>query len=218
MKLLLKMSKKLNYRIKSLIFNSIHRNLLEKKIRKYSKQINRSVLDIWSKSRRYDFLIKGNITAIEIKKKKKKNILFGDITNIPFWNWSFDNILCLEVIEYVENYKKAISELSRVLKKDWFAYVSIPFMYSEHKDSIRLTRNYLEKLFQSSFSKVYIENIGNITSIYFDGIRQRFLQSNRIVKYIGIIFGIIFKLFFLPSLIINKNINIASGYFIVLKK
>lgn len=46
------------------------------------------------------------------------NVKKTDITNIPFEDNSFDFILCNHVLEHIIDDKKAISELSRVLKKE----------------------------------------------------------------------------------------------------
>ena len=52
-----------------------------------------------------------------------------DIHNIPFENNSFDVILCNHVLEHVEDDKKAIKEINRVMKKDGFAILQVPFYY-----------------------------------------------------------------------------------------
>jgi len=52
-----------------------------------------------------------------------------DIHNIPFENDSFDVILCNHVLEHVQDDKKAIKEIHRVMKKDGFAILQVPFYY-----------------------------------------------------------------------------------------
>jgi ubiquinone/menaquinone biosynthesis C-methylase UbiE len=47
------------------------------------------------------------------------------IENLPFSNASFDGALCLGVLEYVEDLESAFEELSRVLKDDAIAIVSM---------------------------------------------------------------------------------------------
>ncbi len=46
----------------------------------------------------------------------KSNKICCDILNLPFKDSSFDYILCINVLEHIENYKKALYELNRVLK------------------------------------------------------------------------------------------------------
>ena len=50
-----------------------------------------------------------------------------DITTIQYPNNYFDIIICNHVLEHVLDYKKAIKEIFRVLKKGGFAIVQTPF-------------------------------------------------------------------------------------------
>lgn len=48
----------------------------------------------------------------------------ADVHNLPFADNSFDLVLCSETLEHVSDYKKAISELSRVAKK--YLIITVP--------------------------------------------------------------------------------------------
>ena len=52
--------------------------------------------------------------------------MIGDVTSLPIEDKSFDAIVCVHVLEHVEDDKKAISELHRVLKPDGWAVISVP--------------------------------------------------------------------------------------------
>lgn len=68
-------------------------------------------------------------TAQKILEKIKYpniNFMLDDITNLKFKSKSFDTVICLEVLEHIENDEKALSEISRVLKKDGHLYMSVP--------------------------------------------------------------------------------------------
>lgn len=55
-----------------------------------------------------------------------------DLTNLSYNDNSFDKILCFHVLEHIDNDKKAISELFRVLKHDGIALVMVPLnIYSD---------------------------------------------------------------------------------------
>ncbi|MDA9018566.1 class I SAM-dependent methyltransferase [Flavobacteriaceae bacterium] len=57
------------------------------------------------------------------------NAVYGDVTEIPFENDSFDTYLSfgtLEHLEKISDLKKAIDEIHRVLKRDGIAYITIP--------------------------------------------------------------------------------------------
>jgi len=53
-----------------------------------------------------------------------------DIQNMPFEEDVFDIIICNHVLEHVEDDKKALSEIYRVLKKDGFAILQVPADFS----------------------------------------------------------------------------------------
>jgi len=54
-----------------------------------------------------------------------------DITNIQYPDESFDVIYCSHVLEHVQDDKKAIRELFRILKKDGWAIILVPIMADE---------------------------------------------------------------------------------------
>lgn len=49
-----------------------------------------------------------------------------DITDIPYGNDTFDCIICIHVLEHVEDDRRAIGELYRVLKPGGWALISVP--------------------------------------------------------------------------------------------
>lgn len=75
----------------------------------------------------------------------------GDIQSLPFPSNSFDMILCLEVLEYVPDLNRALSEFRRVLNNGHgVLLLSIPFMHrADHpSDRWRLTAFGLCQLFE----------------------------------------------------------------------
>ena len=53
------------------------------------------------------------------------HLAIADIATLPFPDSSFDTILCLGALEYVETIKRALRELSRLLKKDGIVIISM---------------------------------------------------------------------------------------------
>jgi len=66
-------------------------------------------------------------------------ILHQDLTQLSFDDNSFDLNVCLEVLEHVPNYKAAISEIYRTLKKDGIAVITAPFTNNKMENTIRAT-------------------------------------------------------------------------------
>ena len=52
-----------------------------------------------------------------------------DIHKMPFEDNTFDVILCNHVLEHVDDDKKAMKEIKRVMKKEGFAILQVPFYY-----------------------------------------------------------------------------------------
>jgi len=53
-----------------------------------------------------------------------------DITEIPFESESYDAIICIHVLEHVENDRKAMDELYRVLKPGGWAMITVPIDFN----------------------------------------------------------------------------------------
>jgi ubiquinone/menaquinone biosynthesis C-methylase UbiE len=66
-----------------------------------------------------------------------KNIVFmeGDLTKLKFKDESFDFILSSDVLEHIPNDEKALSELTRVLKKNGGLILTFPYNY-EHSRKV----------------------------------------------------------------------------------
>tara|TARA_R110001606_G_scaffold222699_1_gene370660 strand:+ start:1847 stop:2605 length:759 start_codon:yes stop_codon:yes gene_type:complete len=61
-----------------------------------------------------------------------KPTVFADAAQLPFASERFDAIICLEVIEHVPDPFQVFSEISRVLKTEGKAWISMPFLYPLH--------------------------------------------------------------------------------------
>jgi SAM-dependent methyltransferase len=197
-----------------------HRNILEKKLQKYSPFLVGDILDIGSGNRRYDHLFKGSVTAVDLHPHPELNIKFGDIEKgLDFPDESFDSILCLEVFEYLENHQKVIVEIHRLLKPGGDAIITIPFMYHEHRDKMRFTKDFMTTQF-NQFSSIQLETIGNAYTVIWDILRKKWFLKNKGLKN-KLLWFFILKPFL--TLIRRQKIesiqdDYYSGLFIMLKK
>jgi len=67
-----------------------------------------------------------NINYSSIDLESKLAMYKADLTKIPFDDNKFDAILCYHVLEHIEDDKKAISELFRILKPNGWAILQTP--------------------------------------------------------------------------------------------
>lgn len=98
-------------------------------------------------------LIEGELVNQDLRceKEERSNIqVFSPLHEIPMPAGFFDNILCIAVLEHVENPEEVVPEMRRVLKPGGHIVASVPFMQPEHKvptDFQRYTRDGLVRLF-----------------------------------------------------------------------
>lgn len=62
-----------------------------------------------------------------------------NITSIPANENYFNTIICYHILEHIENDKKAMSELYRVLKPDGICFIQTPYIYGETKEDPSIT-------------------------------------------------------------------------------
>ena len=90
--------------------------------------------------------------------------IIGDIHNLPFEDNSKDAILCLAVLEHVEDPIRAVDELYRTLKPGGKLLIYVPFLYYYHAhegyygDYWRFTKDSL-KMLSKPFSKSETEAV-----------------------------------------------------------
>ena len=100
------------------VFPSIYKKYCDRKLKIVFDNIRKkdSVLDAGcgDKNHQYAFLqLSRNykVTGIDFDNSWNPNIIKGDITNINFADGSFDVVVCLDVLEHIENWEKVFDEL-----------------------------------------------------------------------------------------------------------
>ncbi len=201
-------------------FKTYHRLLIDKLIKEQALSLKGSVLDIGAKQRRYDELFKENkITACDLC-PKEDNIEKCDVACLPYKENSFDNILCIEVLQYLtlEKLPKALKEIKRVLRFNGTALITCPFFYKDHKDNLRLSSAYaVSFLKEIGFSSFEVIRFGNRFTAYYDMMRNsyfkaKFLKPFYLIEASLALFSI--KLFALKKV----QDDFYTGIFIKLKK
>ncbi|MAG38014.1 hypothetical protein CMI45_01335 [Candidatus Pacearchaeota archaeon] len=122
-----------NYlKLKNNLFNYLNRKrLLKHYSKKYIKHHQR-IADIGSgispvsPKPEKTLFIDISSPALDVLKKQGHKTLYGSITNLPISNNTFDSIFCSEVLEHVEDYLSALSELHRILNPKGIAFITVP--------------------------------------------------------------------------------------------
>lgn len=80
-------------------------------------------------------------------------------------NETFDNVLCINVLEHIYHYENVLRESHRILKPEGRLYISVPFFFNIHgspSDYFRYTRNALERLLaENGFENITITELGD---------------------------------------------------------
>jgi len=153
----------------SIIFKP-ERYLLNKQIKNFSSYMKGDILDVGSgKSDRYSRLFKPNkYVRLDIDPSCKPDIV-ADAQNIPLPDGSFDSIISTQGLEHIPNPSKAILEFYRVLKKNGYCLITVPFfneLHEEPHDYWRFTKYSLEMMFkETGFKIISIEQRGGFFSV-----------------------------------------------------
>ena len=89
--------------------------------------------------------------------------IIGDIHDLPLEDNSVDALVCMSVLEHVEEPQRAVREMYRVLKKGGYCYIYTPFLFYYHpmegyySDFYRFTRDGMEYMTRD-FEHVDIHN------------------------------------------------------------
>lgn len=82
-----------------------------------------------------------DLANLPLKQYSSKIYLYpvcGDILRLPYRNDSFDFICALDVLEHIKDDQIAVSEISRILKKNGIAVITVPhkMKYYTHQDRL----------------------------------------------------------------------------------
>jgi SAM-dependent methyltransferase len=150
----------------TLIWPSIEQELL---FAKEAGFLNGLVLNAGAGTRDISHLIEGTLVNQDIRwdNDTRSHIhIYGSLNEIPKPDNTFDTIVCIAVLEHVDNPHKVISEFYRVIKPQGYVVASVPFLQPEHKvptDFRRYTRDGLKLLFEEAgFTEIRTITLFNV--------------------------------------------------------
>lgn len=138
----------------------------------------------------------------EISKNYKSQYrpeVLADAHNLPFKNNSFDTVLMLQSLEYMERPYRSIQEVSRILKKGGVFILSSPFLYPIHDgkyDRSRFTETQLRYFLETNRLKIlHLESQGKFFDFWIQSLFvylfkeiQGHLQSRSLIRKTLVVF------------------------------
>ncbi len=137
--------------------------------------------------------------------------IVGDIHKMPFADNSLDAIICIAVLEHVENPILAVSEMRRVLKPGGYIFLYVPFLYYYHAekgyygDYWRYTKDAIRFLFKGCKTVEIVSVRGAIETWIRLSPLGRFNVFARIARFLDFVTG-------------KMKSNQVSGYNIFISK
>jgi SAM-dependent methyltransferase len=95
--------------------------------------------------------------GVELQIKKGIRVVQGDATKLPFKSDFFDAVICLDVLEHIEDDVSALEEIYRVTKSSGnflFSVPEDPKLWSDHDEAVNHVRRYLRDDFEDKISSV----------------------------------------------------------------
>ena len=134
-------------------------------IRLYGTSIEFGAID--NKDKTFSNFVKGKSNFYYTNKitNKKLNIFYSDLTKkLKIPSKKYNNILILNVLEHLPEYKLAFSEVYRILKKGGLLVGSVPFIYQIHSapnDYFRFTKELLKFIIRKNkFKNIKVKALG----------------------------------------------------------
>ena len=118
--------------------------------------------------------------------KSKECDIVCDITSIPVPNYSFDYILCSEVIEHVKYPIKVISEFSRIICSGGYLLLTAPFCSLTHMAPFYYYNGFSKFWYRNILSEAGFEIVEEIPhGNYFSWMAQELIRTNYMCKKYG---------------------------------
>lgn len=109
--------------------------------------------------------------------------IVSDIIDIPIENESLDAILCVEVIEHVENPLLVFKEFQRVLKKDGILILTAPFNSLTHYAPYHYSTGFSKYYYQKHLPEYGFEILEiNINGNYYEYLAQEIRRLSQVSK------------------------------------
>jgi len=153
--------------------------------------------------------------GIEIQNKKKIPVTQGDARNLPWADSSFDGVICMDVLEHIDDDDLALHEILRVLKPGGRFLISVPAymsLWSNHDAAVGHLRRYSKASIKELFRKDMVDSykISNWNTLLFSiiALAKRRSQTSDLREYNSITNFVLYSILRIEDFL---NLNFLPG-------
>ena len=121
-----------------------------------------SILNFLDNIKHKSFFDIANLPLKQYKSEDTWHPLCGDLVRLPYREKSFDFVSALDVLEHIKDDELAVSEISRILKKNGIAVITVPHRMKYYTNQDRIIghyRRYEISQIINSFNKFNLINL-----------------------------------------------------------
>lgn len=168
------------------------------------------------------------IVSLNISAQAKPDIVHNLEKPLPIENESYDNVLLINVLEHIHNYKDLLRESARIIKKKGVLIIAMPFLFPIHPSPVdfwRFSEDILRlEISQAGFSIINIDVLGHgvfsTCFVFIDRLCPHFIRTtiNRLLAVVAVFFDEIFSWFAYWTKRKYRKSDYALGYVITAQK
>lgn len=170
----------------------------------------------------------GKIVSLNISNQSKPDIVHNLEKPLPIENESYDNVLLINVLEHIHNYKGLLRESARIIKKNGTIIIAVPFLFPIHPspfDFWRFSEDVLRiEVSQAGFAVASIEILGHgvfsVCFVFVDRLCPYFIRAtiNRLLAIVVVFFDEVFSWFACWTKRKYRKSDYALGYIVTAQK
>lgn len=221
--------------------------IIETQLKKIAEGKSLNILNVGTATGRgSEMLAKyGKVTSLEfdpdcvkfLREHVKLEVEEGSVVALPYHDNSFDLVCAFDVIEHVEDDRKAADEIKRVCKSGGYIFCTVPayqFLWSRHDDVNHHKRRYTASSFSRLFAdtqKVFASYFNSVLFIPISLFRifSRLVSTEKIREGSGSDFslkgnsmanGFFYSIFRMENALLKRKIRLPFGvsYLLLTKK
>lgn len=168
------------------------------------------------------------IVSLNISAQAKPDIVHNLEKSLPIENESYDNVLLINVLEHIHNYKYLLRESARIIKKKGTLIIAVPFLFPIHPSPVdfwRFSEDILRlEISQAGFSIINIDVLGHgvfsTCFVFIDRLCPYFIRTtiNRLLAVVAVFFDEFFSWFAYWTKRKYHKSDYALGYVITAQK